>query len=371
MLTKSRLHKLFLLISAVVVLHGTVVLIIEQGAIALRFYTVQTNLLLVLGFFIMAFLGEKNKVFRSYLSFAVLICISITGVVYNFILVPFDGQPMVFLGWGNFVTHLLSMLLAMINYFAFEKKGAFTFKHIWAAIIPTFLYWVVFMSIDPFDGWYPYFFMTPWRIGWPMVLFWFFVILIFVIGFTLATVFYDKNQKKRTLLSFGLSGFVCTGLIFAFGNTTLPALVDLSYTVEDIFMLEDGSRIGSLTAREIEEGIRLEYEFSLTEVRRHPIHATMQSQDMIAVFLLINNDTNEVLIRSIRAEDGLEIRGGMQLHEGAFLVSWVFFQNYDDVQRFFTRMDFGDIPTYFSAYFQEVFARDDISNTAYISFVLQ
>jgi len=371
MLTKSRLHKLFLLISAALVLHGTIVLLIAQGAIALRSYTVQSNLLFVFGFCVMAALGERRKTARSYLSFAVLICISITGIVYNFILVPFSGQPMVLIGWGNFVTHLLSMLLAIVNYFVFEEKRSFTFRHIWSAIIPTLLYWIVSISIGPLLGYsYPYFFMTPWLIGWFMVFFWFFVILIFVIGLTLALVFFDNNQKKHALLSLGLAGLICTGLVLAFGDGTAapPPLIDLSHAVEDVFAFEDGDHISSLTARQLEEGIALEFDFFITEARMHPIHFGMQAQDMIAIFLLTDTEIGEVLLRSIDSEIALE--GGLLLNEGAHSASWLFFESYESIQHFFTRMGFEDISPEASTYFQEVLAREGTEHSAYISFVL-
>jgi len=279
---------------------------------------------------------------------------------------------MALIGWGNFVTHLLSMLLAVINYFVFEEKGTFTFQHIWGAIIPTFLYWIVFMSIAPLLGnWYPYFFMTPWQIGWFMVFFWFFVILIFVIGLTVALVFFDQYQKKRSLLSLGIAGLICVGLVFAFGDTAPPTLVALSYQVEDVFVLEDGDHVAFLTAREVEEGISLEFEFFTTEARMHLLDLSIQAPDMIVAFLLADPETGEVLIRSISSELGIEVRGGLALSEGTFAVSWVFFQSYEDIQHFFARMDFGDIPPDQSAYFREVFAREAVDPSAYISFLLR
>ncbi|MCL2197514.1 MAG: Pr6Pr family membrane protein [Defluviitaleaceae bacterium] len=371
MLKEPRIHKIFLLISAAIVLQGTMVLIMQQGAIALRFYTVQSNLLLVFGFIVMAFLGERGKVFRSYLSFAVLVCISITGIVYNFILVPFGGQTMVLIGWGNFVTHLLAMLLAVANYFMFEEKGTFTFRHIWAAILPTLLYWAVFMAIGPLLGdWYPYFFMTPWQVGWPMVFFWFFVILIFIVGLTSAIVLLDINKKKHSLLSFCAACLACIGLVLAFGDNAPPTLVSLSYTVEDVFALEDGDNVAFLTARQTEEGLSLGFQFFTTEERMHSVSFGMRSQNVVTAFLLTDSE-GEILMGTVDSDFVLEGHGGLRLSESVFSAEWFFLRSYEDILHFFARMDLGEIPSERSAHFQEILSHETTDGSVYLSFLLR
>ena len=202
MFTKQKIHKLFLLVSALVVLHGTILIMSHQTGMfdagAFRAYTVLSNYLVVIGFIPMLVLYNSKSKFRSYISASVLVSITITGLVYNLILVPVMPEAeMVFSYYSNFVTHLLSMLLVLFNYFFFEKKGTFSFKHILAGMAFPFTYWVVFVSIGGIIDYYPYFFMNPTEIGWFMTFLWFLIILVVitVLGFLL--VLFDKSIAKK------------------------------------------------------------------------------------------------------------------------------------------------------------------------------
>jgi len=202
MFTKQNIHKLYLLVSSLVVLHGTILIMSHQtGSFdvgAFRAYTVLSNYLVVIGFMLMLVLYNSKGKFRSYISACVLVSISVTGLVYNLILVPsIPEAEMVFSYYSNFVTHLLSMLLVLFNYFFFEKKGTFTFKHILAGMAFPFIYWVVFVSIGDIIDYYPYFFMNPTEIGWIMTLIWFAIILLLVVVLGFLLVLYDKNRVKK------------------------------------------------------------------------------------------------------------------------------------------------------------------------------
>jgi len=202
MFTKQKIHKLFLLVSALVILHGTISIMSRGGSFdvgAFRAYTVLSNYLVVIGFLLMlVFYNSKGK-FRSYISASVLISITITGLVYNLILVPVMPEAeIVFSYYSNFVTHLLSMLLALFNYFFFEKKGTFTYKHILAGMAFPFFYWLVFVSIGGIIDYFPYFFMNPTEIGWIMTFVWFAIILIVVtvLGFLLVSIDRIRGRKS-------------------------------------------------------------------------------------------------------------------------------------------------------------------------------
>ena len=231
-------QKIFLIISALIVLHGTILLIMYYGRIALLSYTVHSNFLFIIGFIVMAFFN-KYKVFRSYVSFAVLVCILVTGIVYNVLIVPFtDDAPMVFLGWGNFVTHLLSMVLAVINYLIFEEKKQFTYKHILAPGIPSFMYWLFFILFGGAIDWHPYFFMDPRQITWGMIFFWLGIIIIFFTGLSSAIVFFDNKRKKHAVYALIFSLALCAILIFAAGDRVqervYAACCDIFLTIWDI-----------------------------------------------------------------------------------------------------------------------------------------
>jgi len=199
--TKQGFHKLFLLVSALIVLHGTISIMSRGGFFdvgAFRAYTVLSNFLVVIGFVFMLILYNSKGKPRTYISASILVSITITGLVYNLILVPVMPEAeMVFSYYSNFVTHLLSMLLALFNYFFFEKKGTFSFKHILAGMAFPFIYWVVFVSIGEIIDYYPYFFMNPTEIGWIMTLVWFAIILVVVavLGFLLVT--FDRIHGRK------------------------------------------------------------------------------------------------------------------------------------------------------------------------------
>ena len=204
MFTKQNIHKIFLLTSAVVIIAGAILMMNlgdyfdAQGFLS---FTVQSNLLTAIGFMLMvAFYNSEGKrgKFRSYITFSVIISISITGLVYNLVLVPTIEEALPIISdFPNFSTHFLSMVLALANYFVLEKKGTFTFKHIIAGLIFPMVYWIVFISIGEIINYFPYFFMEPQVIGWPMTFAWFGIILVVVsvLGFLL--VLFDRVRGKK------------------------------------------------------------------------------------------------------------------------------------------------------------------------------
>jgi len=201
MFTKQNLHKLFLLVSALVVLHGTILIMSLGGyfdVLAFRAFTTLSNYLVVVGFLAMLILYNKESKLRSYINVAILVSISITGLVYNFILVPTIPEAYPILSdWSNFVTHFLSMVLVLFNYFYFEKKGGFTFKHVLAGMVFPIVYWLVFVSIGEMIDFFPYFFMNPVEIGWAMTFVWFAIILVAVILLGFLLVWFDKMRARK------------------------------------------------------------------------------------------------------------------------------------------------------------------------------
>jgi len=136
MLTKQNIHKAYLLVSAIVVLHGTILAMSWQGHfdfVAFRYYTALSNWLVVISFFAMLILYNKLGKFRSYLSVSAIIGIMITGLVYNLVLIP-NVEYISLATYSNFITYLVSPILALINYFVFEEKGKLAIKHIWVGM---------------------------------------------------------------------------------------------------------------------------------------------------------------------------------------------------------------------------------------------
>ncbi|MCL2203371.1 MAG: Pr6Pr family membrane protein [Defluviitaleaceae bacterium] len=201
MFTKQNMHKAFLLISAAVITAGAI-LIMNLGdyfdAQGFLSFTVQSNLLTAIAFVLMVILYNRECKLRSYIAFSVMVSITITGLVYNLVLVPAVEEILpITSDFPNFSTHFLSMVLALGNYFVFEKKGTFTFSHIIAGVIFPIIYWIVFISIGEIINYFPYFFMEPQVIGWPMAFVWFGIIFIAVSVLSLALVFFDRWRGKK------------------------------------------------------------------------------------------------------------------------------------------------------------------------------
>jgi len=213
MLAKKIVHKLFLLISAGLILHGVIMGLTGSGQIhllpgiagsgqihfrALKTFTYQSNLLLVIGFLAMLMMSINNKK-RHYISVSVMLATVVTGLVYNFLLVPVAGAPMFFSNYVNFSTHVLAMILPLVNYFAFENKGFIERRHILAGMIFPGLYWGVFITIGERINFFPYFFMNPNDVGWIMVFLWFIVLLAVFAGLGFLLTLYDRRKKGNVI----------------------------------------------------------------------------------------------------------------------------------------------------------------------------
>ena len=204
MLTKQKIHKLYLLVSALVILHGTMLFMLVDGQLQIEyfgFFTVISNLLVAVVFIIMLAAYNKRTMFWHYVLMSMLMSISATALTYNLVLVPVGGSNMVFSDYPNFVIHLLSAILVFGNYFIFEKKGIFKFSHVRAGLIIPFVYYLASLSIGYIIDSYPYFFMRPDVVGWPMVFIIFGALmgLLFLFGYLIMA--FDRGLYKRILNS--------------------------------------------------------------------------------------------------------------------------------------------------------------------------
>ena len=207
---KTKAHQLYLLLSALLILFGIILGMTGRGQIhllpgivgsgpihfrALKTFTYQSNLLLVAGFLAMVLLKSNRA--RHYVSVSVLLATIVTGLVYNFLLVPFAQAPMFFSNYVNFSTHVLAAVLAIANYFMFERKGFLTYRHILVGMIFPGLYWIIFVIIGERIDFFPYFFMNHTYIGWAMVFLWLAILLAFFAGLGALLVLYDRSRAKR------------------------------------------------------------------------------------------------------------------------------------------------------------------------------
>jgi len=199
MLSKQNIHKLFLLLSALLVGYVVFTGLFDDGMLRLtplRTFTYLSNIVMVVGFLAMLFLYNCKCSLRNYISVLVIVAMAVTGLVYNFVLVPFANATMVHIGFTNFITHAFSTILVLVNYFVFEAKGNFNFKHVGVAMLFPAIYWVIFVSIGGIIDFYPYFFMNPTRIGWSMVFVWFAILLSVFAGLGALLILFDRKRSK-------------------------------------------------------------------------------------------------------------------------------------------------------------------------------
>jgi hypothetical protein len=159
---------------------------------ALLTFTYQSNLLLSVGFLTMMVLPSSKC--RQYISVAVILATTFTGLIYNFLLVPFAQAPMFFTSYVNFSTHVLAMALALVNYFVFEEKGCLNRRHVLGGMIFPGIYWVVFVIIGEMIDFSPYFFMNPNEVGWIMLFIWFGVLLLVFAGLGFLLTLFDRKR---------------------------------------------------------------------------------------------------------------------------------------------------------------------------------
>jgi|GEM_PF-994921 len=193
---KEIFHKIFLLLSAAIIFHAVWIMVADDLG-ALRFFTVLSNLLLGVAFVARVLFYRRGGEFLRHLSFAALIAIIVTCVVYNFVLVPFVGADNIFQSYANFVTHFLSLVIALANYVFFEPKGELRRKHALAAIAFPAVYWAVFVT--PLFYFTPYFFMNPAQIGWGTAILWFAGFLVAFAGIAFGLVWVDSSAEASRI----------------------------------------------------------------------------------------------------------------------------------------------------------------------------
>jgi len=143
------------------------------------FFTIQTNIMVILWFILGAIFHDRegkidSRWFGQYMTLAITTYITITGIIFNTMLLPFltiEG----FYGWfTNVVEHMVCPVVAIVYFLCFMKreKGSvltsqlFWKKYLWKYFIYPIV-WVIVMMIrgefryEAGKFWpYPYFFMN-------------------------------------------------------------------------------------------------------------------------------------------------------------------------------------------------------------------
>jgi hypothetical protein len=158
-----------------------------EGLPAIFYFTIQSNILVVLALLYFIFNPEPGR-FRAILRGCVLLCIMATGLIFHIILVP--ALPEYFaegLAFRHHITHTIAPLGFFLDWLLFDRSGQLRYSDVrYWPIYPT-LYWLFSVIQGSFSGIYPYFFFDAQAIGLGATILWLVgLIAIFsVIGFVL------------------------------------------------------------------------------------------------------------------------------------------------------------------------------------------
>ena len=143
----------------------------------LNYFTLMSNVLCAVYFLLSAIwlLIRKRSIFPA-MKGALLLCISVTGLVYHFMLAGrFEMQGTLF--WSNTLLHYIVPLLTVLDWLLFDEKGRYTKRDPlkWTLFPAAYFLYVnirVKMGgiLGPYGNRYPYFFMDPDLLGWGPVL---------------------------------------------------------------------------------------------------------------------------------------------------------------------------------------------------------
>lgn len=190
----------------------------NQGA--LLYYTVQSNIyILVISaiFLLFKLLEKKIPQYLYIIKFICTVGITVTFLVFTFMLVPqmFGGFNEYLLSLGNLTVHFISPILAVISFIIFDKVNMKKYTFLYGSIMP--IVYCIFIMIlttikkEPLFGGlggtmsrFPYFFMDYETNGWFRInnsiwelgfFYWFLIILIVVI--IISKLYLRLSNKKR------------------------------------------------------------------------------------------------------------------------------------------------------------------------------
>lgn len=183
-----------------------------DGADYLKYYTQQSNLLLLAACFAAAMFqwpafqhGCDIPAWVRLLKYVATCCIAVTLTVVVFVLSPSEAATGGCAGyfdtlWGgtNFYFHFVCPILAIVNFVLFEKNSDFKPSATLLALLPTILYAAVALSLNIarlMVG--PYFFLHIYEQPVYMSCLWFGVILGG--AYVLAYVLYKANRTQKSI----------------------------------------------------------------------------------------------------------------------------------------------------------------------------
>jgi len=136
-----------------------------EGLPAIIYFTIQSNILVVLALLYFIFNPEPGR-FRAILRGCVLLCIMATGLIFHLILVP--ALPEYFAEGLAFRAPLGFFL----DWLLFDRSGQLRYSDVRYWPIYPSLYWLFSVIQGSFSGIYPYFFFDAQAIGLGATILW-------------------------------------------------------------------------------------------------------------------------------------------------------------------------------------------------------
>lgn len=128
----------------------------EMGADVLFYFTIQSNLMVCL--FLGLELLDRDIITRPALQGAVLMYITITGLVYNILLAP-GWEPSGMNLLISTINHSITPLLFVLDWILSQSYGSYRIRHLFYWLIYPFLYAVAASIEGALTGRFRYFFM--------------------------------------------------------------------------------------------------------------------------------------------------------------------------------------------------------------------
>ena len=212
----SSISKLLLVVGVVI---GVWASLLQEGFFNPKhflYYTIQSNIEIgIICLVSLLFIFSKKEIpsIVYTLKFIFTVAITLTGLVFNFILYPasiFSTHPLNPLSTANFFTHIFVPILSLVDFFAFDYKLKITKKTFLLGLITPLIYFIFVMFCTKvgirFNGnlFVPYFFLDYKANSWFQlgdgkigVFYWVIIQVLIVLLISSVLLFFMKKRKNK------------------------------------------------------------------------------------------------------------------------------------------------------------------------------
>lgn len=126
------------------------------------YFTIQSNLLVILWFTLAIFVDHKSFIFRPFVRSGLLVYITVTMIVF-FTLLFKSNVGLNFV--STYVLHLIMPLAYIIDWFMDRPGEKIKLKTSMLWLVYPIIYCIYTLIRGRIVGWYPYYFLSPIRMG--------------------------------------------------------------------------------------------------------------------------------------------------------------------------------------------------------------